>query len=119
MPVGLQYAVIEVRRTAGAPERFVLAYPDERSLRDLIAAPNIAGCGFATRTEAQAHIEAKTRALSRQWQKHRCGRRRDRDRQNLGAKQLLRTLRFLQAGTMVRGFFRRAIAAVLLTFFST
>lgn len=120
MPVGFQYAVIEVRRTAGPPERFVLAYPDERSLRDLIAAPNIVGCGFTTRTQAQAHIEEQIRGLSRnQWQKDRCGRRREMDRPSPGAKQRLRGLRLMEAGTIVRSLFRRAIVAALLTFRST
>lgn len=120
MPVGFQYAVIEVRRTAGPPERFVLAYPDERSLRDLIAAPNIVGCGFTTRTQAQAHIEEKLHRLSRsQWQKDPCGWRRYVDRQSLGVKQLLRALRPFETGTIVRGFLRRAVATALLTFRST
>lgn len=54
-----QYAVIEVRRTDGPAERFVLAYSEERSLRDLIAGRNIIACGFTARDEAQAHINAK------------------------------------------------------------
>jgi hypothetical protein len=29
----------------------VIAYPDEESLRDLIAGPSIIACGFATREE--------------------------------------------------------------------
>ena len=49
-----QYAVIEARRTEGPSEPFVIAYPDEESLRDLIAGPSIIACGFATRKEAQA-----------------------------------------------------------------
>lgn len=53
-----QYAVIEVRRTDGPAERFVLAYSDERSLRGLIAGRNIITCGFAARDEAQAHLNA-------------------------------------------------------------
>lgn len=32
IPAGFQYAVIEVRCTAGPAERFVLAYSDERAL---------------------------------------------------------------------------------------
>ena len=44
-----QYAVIEARRTEGPSEPFVIAYPDEESLRDLIAGPSIIACGFATR----------------------------------------------------------------------
>ena len=53
-----QYAVIEARRTEGPSEPFVIAYPDEESLRDLIAGPSIIACGFATRKEAQAKVDA-------------------------------------------------------------
>jgi hypothetical protein len=42
-----QYAVIEAGRTEGPSERFVIAYPDEESLRELIAGPSIIACGFA------------------------------------------------------------------------
>jgi len=47
------YAVIEARWSEG-PERFVIAYRDEESLRDVIAAPSILGFGFITREEALA-----------------------------------------------------------------
>jgi hypothetical protein len=53
-----QYAVIEARRTEGPSECFVIAYPDKESLRDLIAGPSIIACGFATREEAQAKVDA-------------------------------------------------------------
>ena len=46
------YAVIEARWSEGPPERFVIAYRDEESLRDVIAAPSIVGTGFITREEA-------------------------------------------------------------------
>jgi hypothetical protein len=53
-----QYAVIEARRTEGPPERFVIAYSDEESLRELIAGPSIIASGFASCEEAQANIDA-------------------------------------------------------------
>jgi hypothetical protein len=53
-----QYAVIEARQTEGPSERFVIAYTDEESLRELIAGPSIIACGFATREEAQAKVDA-------------------------------------------------------------
>jgi hypothetical protein len=66
-----QYAVIEARRTEGPSERFVIAYRDEESLRELIAGPSIMACGFASREEAQANIDADfwTAALGRKLQK--------------------------------------------------
>jgi hypothetical protein len=36
----------------------VIAYPDEESLRELIAGPSIIACGFASREEAQTNIDA-------------------------------------------------------------
>jgi hypothetical protein len=51
--LGERYAVIE----AGHDERFVLSYREEKSLRDLIAAPSIIALGFASREQALSSIE--------------------------------------------------------------
>lgn len=51
---GMQYAVIAGLRTETGPERLVIAYPNEKSLRDLIAAPSIVAVGFSSREEALA-----------------------------------------------------------------
>jgi len=51
-----QYAVIGVRRNEVFPEHFVIAYRDEKSLRELIAAPSIIGIGFSSREAAVAVI---------------------------------------------------------------
>ena len=48
----MQYAVIETRRN----ERFVIAYRNERSLREFIAAPCIVASGFASREAALAEM---------------------------------------------------------------
>ena len=45
----VRYAVIEAFQTEGGPERFVLAYRNEQSFRDLVAAPCIAAFGFSLR----------------------------------------------------------------------
>jgi hypothetical protein len=50
--------MIEARRIEGPSERFVIVYPDEESLRDLIAEPSIIACGFTSHEEAQANIDA-------------------------------------------------------------
>jgi hypothetical protein len=47
----VQYAVIQLSAT-GPPERLILAYPDEETLRALIAGPSIVGLGFGCREEA-------------------------------------------------------------------
>ena len=48
----LQYAVIQLSSIADPPERLILAYTDERTLRALIAGPSIVGLGFGSREEA-------------------------------------------------------------------
>ena len=55
---GVQYAVIEALHTETGPERFVIAYPNEQSLRNVIAAPSIIAFGFSSREEAVANAEA-------------------------------------------------------------
>jgi hypothetical protein len=55
---GMQYAVIAGLRTETGPERLVIAYPNEKSLRDLIAAASIIAVGFSSREEAIADSAA-------------------------------------------------------------
>lgn len=54
----LQYAVIAGLHTETGVERLVIAYPNEESLRDLIAAPSILAAGFSSREEAAAGSRA-------------------------------------------------------------
>ena len=49
---GMRYAVIAGLCTETGPERLVIAYPNEKSLRDLIAARSIIAVGFSSREEA-------------------------------------------------------------------
>jgi hypothetical protein len=51
---GIQYAVIAGLRTETGLERLVIAYPSEKTLRDLIAASSILAVGFSSREEAVA-----------------------------------------------------------------
>lgn len=50
-----QFAVISVR-TLPHCERLVIAYPDEQTLRDLLAKPSIVALGYSSREEAEASI---------------------------------------------------------------
>jgi len=50
-----QYAVISIRSEPDR-ERLVIAYPDEETLRDLIAAPSIVTLGYTTRADALKNI---------------------------------------------------------------
>jgi hypothetical protein len=115
------YAVIEARRTNGPPERFVIPYSDEGALRDLINGPSIIDCGFATRGQAEAHIDADVRKLPERERHEGQNRtdRRDVDRRVLSEKQRLRAaFDLMEAGGVVRGFLKAASAAATLTFFS-
>jgi hypothetical protein len=51
-----QYAVICVRSEPD-PKRLVIAYPDEETLRDLIAAPSIVRLGYSCRADALKNID--------------------------------------------------------------
>jgi hypothetical protein len=51
---GVRYAVIAGLSTETGPEHLVIAYPNEESLRDLIAARSIIAVGFSSREEAAA-----------------------------------------------------------------
>ena len=48
----VRYAVIQLSSAKGSPERLVLAYPNEETLRSLIADTCIVGLGFSSRDEA-------------------------------------------------------------------
>lgn len=54
----VHYAVIEASRNNDHPEHLVIAYLDEKCLRDLIAAPSIVALGFASREQAMASLAA-------------------------------------------------------------
>jgi hypothetical protein len=51
-----QYAVIDLR-TEPPREHLVIAYPDEKTLRDLIAAASIVALGYDSRQEAIADFD--------------------------------------------------------------
>ena len=117
-----QFAVIEARRTEGPSERFVIAYFDEESLRDLIAGPSIIACGFASREEAQAKIDGNfwIAAAGKQTprahtvdgaEKYPC--------EVLSAKRCLGGgVDLTQTGRIIRGFLQAAVATAILIFYS-
>jgi hypothetical protein len=49
---GVRYAVIAGLRTETGPEHLVIAYPNEKSLRALIAGRSIIAVGFSSREQA-------------------------------------------------------------------
>ena len=57
----VRYAVIAGLRTETGLERLVIAYPNEKSLRDLIAARSILAVGFSSSEEAAAGRNASLR----------------------------------------------------------
>src|SRR5215469_3234124 len=67
-PSGVHYAVIKSCCSQGSPEPLVIAYADERSLRELIAAPSILGLRFDSRAESveSARNDSPAIALSNQ-----------------------------------------------------
>lgn len=59
---GERYAVIAGLCTETGPERLVIAYPNEQSLRELIASASIIAFGFSSREEAVAASRASLSA---------------------------------------------------------
>jgi hypothetical protein len=55
----VRYAVLETLRSEGGSERFVVAYPNEDCLHDVIAAPRIVAFGFSSREAAVASTETR------------------------------------------------------------
>ena len=62
----LRYAVIAGLHTETGIERLVIAYPNEESLRDLIAAPSIIAAGFSSREAAAGSKVLVAPAVGRQ-----------------------------------------------------
>jgi hypothetical protein len=60
----VRYAVLEVPRTKGGSECFVVAYPNEDCLYGVIAAPRIVACGFCSREAAFASSVARLSTAS-------------------------------------------------------
>ena len=65
-----RYAVIAVRSEPGR-ERLVIAYPDEKTLRDLIAAPGIVALRYTSRADTLKNIDrcVTTTAPLKRWLK--------------------------------------------------
>ena len=65
--LGVRYAVIKGCCSQGSPEPLVIAYADEKSLREFIAAPSILSLRFASRAEAvkSARNDSPAIALSK------------------------------------------------------
>src|SRR5262250_1898904 len=116
-----RYAIIEVRRTDGSSERLVCAYPDEHSLRDVIAGPSIIARGFASREDAQASIDNSLATTSRMQNR----RRRVLDLGNTYWSRILSAapglgaaFEIAQATRVIRGIAQSVAAAAILTFYS-
>jgi hypothetical protein len=116
-----RFAVIESRWTDRRPDRFVLAYHDEESLRELIAAPSIVAVGFNSREDAIRIGACFSGATS--WQKLRKpipGNRAEHDQRGSHVSPQRLTGHICSAG--VRGIVRlvvsQAVAAAILALYS-
>lgn len=125
---GVQYAVIAGLRTETGPECLVIAYPNEKSLRDLLAASSILAVGFSSREDAVAGSRVKPAATTYNQTPESCGGRTERHLQGIywaerreGRSSPLRSLaRFLFASysevvtTVIAIYFsRNALSAVV------
>jgi len=113
-----QYAVIEAHRTEGPLERFVIAYPDEESLRELIAGPSIIACGFASRAEAQTNIDADL-CTGAVWKETPRDQAEKYQRGVLSAKRRLGAgFNLAQTGRIIRSLLQAAVTAAILILYS-
>jgi len=116
-----QHAVIEARSIEGPSELFVIVYPDEDSLRDLIAGPSIIACGFASHEEAQANIDADfwTAAAWKQTSGPTVDGAEQYQRGTLSAKRHLGSaFNLAQTGRVIRSFLQAAVAGAILIYYS-
>jgi hypothetical protein len=113
-----QCALIEARRTEGRSERLVISYPDEESLRELVAGPSIIACRLASREEAQTNIDAEF-CTAAAWKKT-SGDRAEKYQRGLFSAERRLGARFnlTQTARIVRGVPPAAVAGVILIFHS-
>ena len=116
-----QFAVIESRWTDRRPDRFVLVYRDEESLRELIATPSIIALGFTSREDALKQIEISFKAAT-PWHQVRIaipGDRAERDQHRYpsAARQLTSRSSFGPRG-IVRRVLQHGVAGAILVFYS-
>lgn len=116
-----RYAVIEFRGNEVLPEHFPIAYSDEESLRELIAAPSIIGTSLSSREAAAALISSNSSSvvdsknsgdkLAFMREEDHCGSRspRQRLRQRVGLTEI---------GRMACATLQHAVAAGVLMFYS-
>ena len=116
-----QFAIIESRWADRRPERFVLAYCDEASLRELIAARSIVAVGLRSRGDAikkietyisseatLQHVRKTTQVLAGSDQRGvRCA-----------TQKMAGGLFFAETTKLVRRILQHAVAAAILIFYS-
>ncbi|MGA2391696.1 MAG: hypothetical protein ABSF97_22285 [Candidatus Sulfotelmatobacter sp.] len=117
-----RFAVIESRWTDRRPDRFILEYRDEESLRELIATPSIIAVGFTSRVDAIKRIEACFSAAT-PWhdiQKAIPGDRTACDQRGFhsAAPRLTSGLSFAGTRGTVRRVLQHAVAVAILIFYS-
>jgi hypothetical protein len=117
-----RFAVIESRWTDRRPDRFILEYRDEESLRELIATPSIIAVGFTSRVDAIKRIEACFSAAT-PWhdiQKAIPGDRTACDQRGFhsAAPRLTSGLSFAGTRGTVRRVLQHAVAVAILVFYS-
>jgi len=94
----------------------------KESLRDLIAGPSIIACGFTSREEAQAKVDANF-CTAAAWKQTPKGSALDgAEKSQPGVPSAKRRLEvefdLTQTGRIVRGFLQSAVAAAILIFYS-
>jgi hypothetical protein len=117
--LGVRYAVIKGCCSQGSPEPLVIAYADEDSLRELIAAPSILGLRFASRAEAvksarnDSPIALSNQMRERAGRVHKCELEVHSARQGLAGRFC-----FWKHGRMIHRVLEQAAVMIALIFYS-
>jgi hypothetical protein len=115
-----QFAVISVR-TGPQRERLVLAYPDEKTLRGLVAEPSIVALGYASREAAEAGIDScKTAGQRLRRASMETSGANTQDLKEFVSDRRLAECKFTLGGTesIISSFLQQAFAAAIVLFYS-
>jgi hypothetical protein len=111
----VRYAVIQASSRKYSSDRFVIAYQDEKCLRDLIAAPSILGVGFESREEAMAKVEGQVSDTAASKEQPRVSTMFDGTRQN---RDVAGGHDFVEHRRILRSILQSALGAVVILLYS-
>lgn len=115
----VRYAVIRLSSAKDSPEQLVLAYPNEETLRGLIADTSIVGLGFSSRDEAAcAAVADVTKGATPCLADEVAGSHAEERLVHQLRKQLAHRMKFSPIGRLATTIVQLGIAAAIFIFYS-